>query len=89
MLKVPVKLTAVLVNPDGVYEDAMNADVPEPIVDDAGVRMAICQKFLGQSTAGGFLQRPIDNDTLEAIPLARVKSINVQIGKVSRLALIR
>lgn len=89
MLKVPVKLTAVLVNPDGVYEDQMNADVPEPIVDDPGVRMAICQKFLMQSAAGGFLQRPIDADTLEAIPLARVKSINVQVGKVSRLALIR
>jgi hypothetical protein len=87
MLKVGIKLTAILQNPDGIFEDELNADVPEQIVDDPKVRMAICQKFLAQSTAGGMLQRPIDDDTLEAIPMVRVKAITVKLASISRLAL--
>jgi len=89
MLKVPIKLTAVLQNPEGLFEDEMNADIPEPIVNDPKIRMAVCQRFLAQATAGGLLQRPIDDDTLEAIPMVRVKSINVAMGRVTGLGLIR
>ena len=73
-----VKVTAVLTNPDGVWEDTADVNVPDGA--PAGLAaMQVLAKLLGQ---GGLISMPTA-DTVEFIPMLRVKHIELKAGGLS------
>jgi hypothetical protein len=73
-----VKVTAVLMNPDGVWDDSADVNVPDNAPPGLAA-MQVLAKLLGQ---GGLISMPTA-DTVEFIPMARVKDITIKAGGLS------
>ena len=77
-MKMTVKMTAVLINPDGTWEDQMAADVP-----DATFTNAIITRTLGAIVGLGGLVRELGTGHSQFIPMCRVKDLDIQVSAVS------
>lgn len=73
-----VKVTAVLTNPDGTWEDDAAVNVPEGTPEGLAA-LQVLAKILGQ---GGLISFPTA-DTVEFIPMQRVKHIELKAGGIS------
>lgn len=71
-----VKITAILINPDGVWEDEFVVQfAPEQ-------KRAIPFTQIGQINQLGGLVRIIDESHIQFIPLCRIKDIDVAVSEV-------
>jgi hypothetical protein len=78
-MKVKIKITARLINPPGVWEDEVGAEIPDPSYQQTAVNRAIHTIL-----AGGGLYRVLDEGaTTQFIPMLRVEDINVTLSTVA------
>jgi hypothetical protein len=81
-----VKVTAVLQNPDGVYEDEFSYQYPDngPRPSYEKVAASYCAQV---AINGGFLQK-VDAYVFRFIPMLRVKDIQVEFSAIDHLGLV-
>lgn len=77
-MNITLKVSAVLTNPPGIWEDEMPCELP----DLTYVRTAIT-KIIHGILGGGGLFREISETETEFIPLLRVQNINVKANVVA------
>ncbi len=77
-VEVRAEIIALLVNPDGVYQDTMKLkDIENP-----AELLQAPYAVLGMIVSQGGLARKISEDEVQFIPIQRVKDISVKICKV-------